>query len=338
MASALSDSRHELAAAAQAHLDTLIGKLKPLVSEVPQPVLAQGERYEDNDGEDSDGDPTEMFHRDIGVQTSPAISRPSSPSQEPKVSVAEAQAKKASNIGAVLSEVDLTIASELHETSRLQDGVDDLKKYLDSLMYNPPTFSYGAGSAFGAKRDEDDEIGRVKREIRAVKGVLLTARSFPGVGAAGYPTHPTSPKQTRNAIGGKTSPPLKNKTKQTTPLTTKLPPQSPQAPTAPQKKHTNSTPPRAPPPSAPRSPHSPLTVRRDITAGNHTPVDFDINDINMPTPRRRVPAPGSSALRTVLPRGMADGGDLPDDEESGDHESVLEEEVSPEGGRGEAAA
>ncbi|OAF59441.1 hypothetical protein VC83_03710 [Pseudogymnoascus destructans] len=183
MSSALSDSRHELAAAAQAHLDTLIGKLKPLVSEVPQPVLAQGERYEDRDDGDSDGDPTEMFHRDIGVQTSPPPSRPSSPSQEPKISVAEAQAKKAANIGAILSDVDLTIASELRESSNLQDGIDDLKKYLDSLMYSPPTFSYGAGSAFGAKRDEDDEIGRVKREIRAVKGVLLTARSFPGVGA-----------------------------------------------------------------------------------------------------------------------------------------------------------
>ncbi|KFY52627.1 hypothetical protein V497_08468, partial [Pseudogymnoascus sp. VKM F-4516 (FW-969)] len=183
MASALSDSRHELLAAAQAHLDTFVGKLKPLVSEVPQPVQAQGERYEDKDDEESDGDPTEMFHRDIGVQTSPVISRPSSPSQEPKVSVAEAQAKKASTIGAILSEVDLSIASELHEASSLQTGIDDLKKYLDTLMYNPPTFSYGAGSAFGAKRDEDDEIGRVKREIRAVKGVLLTARSFPGVGA-----------------------------------------------------------------------------------------------------------------------------------------------------------
>lgn len=146
-------------------------------------MLAQGERYEDKDGEESDGDPTEMFHRDIGVQTSPNLSRPSSPSREPKVSVAEAQAKKALNIGAVLSEVDMTIASELRESSNLQDGIDDLKKYLDSLMYNPPTFSYGAGSAFGAKKDEDDEIGRVKREIRAVKGVLLTARSFPGVGA-----------------------------------------------------------------------------------------------------------------------------------------------------------
>jgi hypothetical protein len=183
MSAALSDSRHELAAAAQAHLDTLIGKLKPLVSEVPQPVLAQGERYGDRDEDSDGGDPTEMFHRDIGVQTSPPPSRPSSPSQEPKISIAEAQAKKAANIGAILSEVDLTIASELRESSNLQDGIEDLKKYLDSLMYNPPTFSYGAGSAFGAKRDEDDEIGRVKREIRAVKGVLLTARSFPGVGA-----------------------------------------------------------------------------------------------------------------------------------------------------------
>ncbi|OBT88854.1 hypothetical protein VE02_01927 [Pseudogymnoascus sp. 03VT05] len=185
MSSALSSARHELLAAAQMHLDTLVSKLKPLVSELPpQPVLAQGERYEDRDEEDSDGgDPTEMFHRDIGVQTSPPPSRPSSPSQEEKISVAESQAKKASNIGAILSEVDLTIASELREAGNLQDGIEDLKKYLDSLMYSPPTFSYGAGSAFGAKRDEDDEIGRVKREIRAVKGVLLTARSFPGVGA-----------------------------------------------------------------------------------------------------------------------------------------------------------
>jgi hypothetical protein len=183
MAEALADSRHDLAASAQAHLDTFIEKLKPLVSEVPQPLLAHGERYEDKDDDSSDGDPTEMFHRDIGVQTSPIASRPSSPSQEPKVSAAETHAKQASTIGAILSEVDLSISSELHEASNLQAGIDDLKKYLDTLMYTPPTFSYGSGSAYGPKRDEDDEIGRVKREIRAVKGVLLTARSFPGVGA-----------------------------------------------------------------------------------------------------------------------------------------------------------
>ena len=38
----------------------------------------------------------------------------------------------------------------------------------------------GAGSGNGSERD--DEIARVKAEIRGVKGVLLSARNFPAGG------------------------------------------------------------------------------------------------------------------------------------------------------------
>jgi hypothetical protein len=184
MTEALADSRHELAGTAQLKIDKFIEKLKPLLSEIPQPISAYGERYDEKDDDSSDGDPTELFHRDIGVQTSPGISRPSTPSNPlPQPSTAELHTKVASRISNSLSEVDLSISSELHETSNVQTEIDNLKQYLDTLMYNPPAFSYGPGVAYGAKKDEDDEIGRVKREIRAVKGVLLTARSFPGVGA-----------------------------------------------------------------------------------------------------------------------------------------------------------
>jgi hypothetical protein len=184
MAKALTDSRHELAGTAQSNINKMLEKLKPLVSEIPQPVLAHGERYEDKDDDSSDGDPTELFHRDIGVQTSPAVSRPSTPSNTLlQPSTAEIHTKVASRISNFLTEVDLSISSESHENLNVQAEIDNLKQYLDTLMYNPPAFSYGPSGAYGAKKDEDDEIGRVKREIRAVKGVLLTARSFPGVGA-----------------------------------------------------------------------------------------------------------------------------------------------------------
>ena len=183
MSEALTSARHDLASTAQERLETFNEKLKPLVSTIPQPPLAHGEAYADRDDDsDSDSDPTELFHRDIGVQTSPDELENLAPKAEVK-SVVEVQSGRAYSISQQLTEVDTVLASESHEAGNIQTEISSLKSYLDGLMYSAPTFNYGVGTNYGQKKDEDDEIGRVKKEIRAVKGVLLSARSFPGVGA-----------------------------------------------------------------------------------------------------------------------------------------------------------
>lgn len=67
----------------------------------------------------------------------------------------------------------------------LDTRLDMLKDYLQGLAYTAPTFGYGGGGFMNGGREEnrkekEDEIAKLKREIRGVKGVLLSARSFPG--------------------------------------------------------------------------------------------------------------------------------------------------------------
>lgn len=56
-----------------------------------------------------------------------------------------------------------------------------LREYLDGMAFVPPSYNFGYGGTNGVgKKEEEDEISRVKLGIRGVKGVLLSARSFPG--------------------------------------------------------------------------------------------------------------------------------------------------------------
>lgn len=183
MSESLASARHELAETAQEKLNTFNEKLKPLVSELPQPNLAHGEAYKDREDYDSDDDPTEMFHRDIGVQTSDELETIAVPDVKP--AAVNTQTAKASLLNTNLMEIDLAISSESHSGGQIQTEINNLKTYLDTLMYKPPSFTYGSSVTYGAKKDEDDEIGRLKKEIRAVKGVLLSAKSFPGASGAG---------------------------------------------------------------------------------------------------------------------------------------------------------
>jgi len=134
----------------------------------------------DDDSEDED--PTEMFHRDIGVQTSPPRSRSASPT---RLTPALEQTNRLNGLNKSLTSLLEDSVSEGQETADLSTSLSVLREYLDGLAYVAPSFTYGAGGygygATGGK--EDDEISRAKANIRGVKGVLLSARSFPGVRA-----------------------------------------------------------------------------------------------------------------------------------------------------------
>lgn len=136
--------------------------------------------------ESEDEDPSEMFHRDIGVQTSlpssPHASRPSSPSPTSEL---DGQATQLSALSTSLKGLMEDSTSEGQDVSDLSTTVGVLREYLDGLAYVAPSYGYGVGGyngLMGAAGKEDDEISRVKSSIRGVKGVLLSARSFPGVG------------------------------------------------------------------------------------------------------------------------------------------------------------
>lgn len=184
MVASLTSSRHELADTAQTNLDKLIVKLGGMVSETPQKLL--GSRERDVQDSDSDSDPSELFHRDIGVQTSlpttPTQSRPASP--PPATRALDEQSRHLHRLTSHIRDLNEASTSEGQDVANLSTTVSVLREYLDSLAYIPPTYSYGSGGGMygGNQKQEtlDDEISKVKAQIRGVKGVLLSARSFPG--------------------------------------------------------------------------------------------------------------------------------------------------------------
>lgn len=187
MLASLTTARLSLAETSQQNLDKLITQLEGLVSEIP-PEARYKDLLADKEGEEeSDEDPTEMFHRDIGIQTSPPSSRPASPSPAP--SILAVQTSRLHSLRTSLADLLDDSSNEGAETKELEATVGVLREYLDGMAYVVPSYGYGVngynGGGYGGSGSgkEEDEIERVKKGIRGVKGVLLSARSFPGGGA-----------------------------------------------------------------------------------------------------------------------------------------------------------
>ena len=182
MLASLTESRHHLASTAASNLSKLITKLESVVSEIPPQIPhTDGLKHEKNTyhDEESDEDPTEMFHRGFGVQTSPLSSpHPGSLSCANHIDEQETHMKSLSSRISSLLDVS---AGEGKEVSNLSTTASGLIDYLEDLVYVQP-HRYGR-EGFGelTKEAEDDEIGKVKASIRSVKGVLLSTRSFPGM-------------------------------------------------------------------------------------------------------------------------------------------------------------
>lgn len=199
MVETLTEARHDFAAHSQEHLDEMNKKLSAVISVDPnarggwkrKQEAAVGERYKDSAGEDEAEDPTELFHRDFGTQTSPDLlegstSDTSSSDGEDSKSKNDPnlQALKLQNLTAYctsLSSDDLIDSTEDQSTLTVMRV---LKDYLESLAY--PSYSnagvYGGGSSSSSTtggKKEETESDKFKSEIRGIKGTLLSARNFP---------------------------------------------------------------------------------------------------------------------------------------------------------------
>jgi hypothetical protein len=182
MVASLTESRHELAETSKNKLEQFITKLESVVSEIPSGAIPHPAEREDD--EESDEDPTELFHRDIGVQTSPPESRPSSPSPETPDLILGSQTSRLSKLKESLQGLVGDSTSEGHDVTELEGTIGVLREYLDGMAYVAPTYNY-SGYGSSTAKEQDDEISRVKASIRGVKGVLLSTRNFPGGVRAG---------------------------------------------------------------------------------------------------------------------------------------------------------
>ncbi|KAL4968461.1 peroxisomal membrane protein PEX14 [Aspergillus stella-maris] len=214
MLATLTDARLDLAQTTEENLRKLNEKLEANVSQIPPSLLASNKHAtstadDASEVEDTDSytsDPTELFHRDIGTQTTPDLNNPPTPSfstpqteedpskQDPSY-IPTTHTTRLTSIASSLRSLEesATQSTTLHDTTRSR--IADLQRYLDSLLYSKNSYPYtattgygvyptpgidsGSSAATGVGRAEEDAISGFRAEIRGVKGALLSARNFP---------------------------------------------------------------------------------------------------------------------------------------------------------------
>ena len=187
MTASLTDARHDFASHGQSKIDEFNDRLSKLVSKIPEPKTTTDDA-DDEDAESVASDPTELFHRDIGTQTSPAISPPPSTAnaQAGTHTVADKQNERLAIIKSHLDEMLAGVqAGEQPAKDRLEEA-NKLRHHLDNMMYRVQTanmwssggYTTGLPTDTKAGTEAVDAIEEVKKEIRGVKGVLLSAKRF----------------------------------------------------------------------------------------------------------------------------------------------------------------
>ena len=177
MLSQLTAARLDLHSETSKNLSTLIAKLENTVSEIPPSASSSSANAAANNDADSEcEDPSELFHRDMGTQTSgrssPVIPPPASALvTEP---AAQTQARKLANLARNLGYLKEGIDSQVDD---MQDILAVVDTFRDELRQTSVSRSY---AHLGWNQPEpDDEIKKAKDNIRRLKGVFLSTRNFP---------------------------------------------------------------------------------------------------------------------------------------------------------------
>ncbi|KAF4614319.1 hypothetical protein G7Y89_g15416 [Cudoniella acicularis] len=148
MLATLTTSRLELAETASSDLQKLIAKLESMVSTIPNYVPKHHVQNKEEEVESEDEDPTELFHRDIGVQTSPPrstnASRSGSPSPGPE-RVLNDQVTRLTGLSKSITELVADSTSEGENTNELETTISVFREYLDSMAYVAPNYGFSGG-------------------------------------------------------------------------------------------------------------------------------------------------------------------------------------------------
>jgi hypothetical protein len=188
----LSEARHDFFTHAGTKVDELNGRLSKVVTVPPAKSSTKTKETEvaDNASVTSEAsDPTELFHRDIGVQTSPPLSRNQSSwslSESDPTNSSEALARQESRLGSITStlrDIRFTVDYTSNKEKDVSAQVDAFTKYLNELMDSSPYYKYQSNFPTWNNKDSTttttDEFEKFKTEIRSMKGAMLSTRNFP---------------------------------------------------------------------------------------------------------------------------------------------------------------
>jgi len=186
----LTDSRHDFASHTQEQLDKLNERLRDSASVDPATKTKLNVSDAADDISEADSDPTELYHRDFGTQTTPNLSRrdsKSSPATEDE-SVVKAHENRLKILTSHLRELQSTRSNDSAASDSLKTQVSNFQIYLSDMSYQNQFSSSSSGfygGTYGLPKTnagKDDQIEVLKNDIRAVKGVFLSARNFPAGG------------------------------------------------------------------------------------------------------------------------------------------------------------
>lgn len=177
MADSLTEARLDLHDSATRNLDTLLGQLEKSVSEIPS---SYSKHDAASDTASDVEDPSEMFHRDVGTQTSFPSSTAASTAQDTPQSESLRQADRLSALTKSLSGLKDEFRTQSGDLEDIKTLVDVFRDDLDTLTYSGQADFVGGYDTYKSRKTEpEDEIRKARDNIRKVKGVLLSTRNFP---------------------------------------------------------------------------------------------------------------------------------------------------------------
>jgi hypothetical protein len=190
----MTESRHEFASHTQEQLEELNKRLADAASVDPATTVKSKAADTADDVSEADSDPTELYHREYGTQTSPSLSRPPSvsspPDENPTITGHENRLKI---LTSHLRELESSHSNDTASSDSLKTKLSDLTTYLSELSYQNQFYS-GMGGLYGGnyglpktKDGKDDQVEVLKSDIRAVKGIFLSTRNFPAGGRSSMP-------------------------------------------------------------------------------------------------------------------------------------------------------
>ncbi|OAA47492.1 peroxin Pex14/17-Penicillium chrysogenum [Beauveria brongniartii RCEF 3172] len=200
MIASLDDARQELHDTTASRLDALIHQLERTVSVVPPPKHAAALAAISSppastatamaDDADEDEDPAEMFHRDVGTQTSFSEALPvagqdaTNPKKEAKLHPALQHATGVTKLAKCVSGLRDAVVSQSGDFEDIKAQVEHFREELDRMTFPQMDFTPGSYTMMStmagvSKNEPDDEVRKARDNIRRIKGVLLSTRSFP---------------------------------------------------------------------------------------------------------------------------------------------------------------
>ncbi|KAI1453782.1 peroxisomal membrane anchor protein conserved region-domain-containing protein [Annulohypoxylon moriforme] len=192
MVDSLNDARADYYSHINEKLEQLVEQLEDVVSEVPYKngklVLKSKQQDEGAYADDESicSDPTELFHRDIGTQTSPkmlALDAANTPNQTDKP--IDAQARRLAALKASLREMTDMHVRHAENSADLNSLLREIRDEVDKVGAPPVTdfATIHGGMGYGRSSEPDDEVKKTRDAIRSVKGMFLSSRSFPATAA-----------------------------------------------------------------------------------------------------------------------------------------------------------